>query len=60
MDQPLSASEPSVFVGVDVSKGRLDVRPLITHRFPIDRINEAFDTARDKPGTGAVFVAIEI
>jgi L-iditol 2-dehydrogenase len=43
-----------------IAKGRLDVSRLVTHRFPLDRINEAFDTAQDKPGTGAVFVAIEI
>jgi len=43
-----------------IAKGRIDVKPLITHRFPIDRINEAFDVAQRKQETGAVFVAIEI
>jgi L-iditol 2-dehydrogenase len=43
-----------------IAKRRLDVRKLITHRFPLDRINEAFDTAQAKQETGAVFVAIHI
>jgi len=43
-----------------IAGGKLDVGKLITHRFPLDRINEAFDTARDKQGTGAVFVAVAI
>jgi len=43
-----------------IAKGRIDVRKLITHRFPIDRINEAFDVAQAKQETGAVFVALEI
>lgn len=41
-----------------IAKGKLDVGKLITHRFPLDRINEAFDTAQDKQRTGAVFVAL--
>jgi len=41
-----------------IAKGRIDVKPLITHRFPLDRINEAFDVAQRKQETGAVFVAI--
>lgn len=43
-----------------IAKGRLDVRKLVTHRFPLDRINEAFDCAQAKEETGAVFVALEI
>jgi L-iditol 2-dehydrogenase len=43
-----------------IAKGRLNVGKMITHRFPIDRINEAFDVAQDKDNTGAVFVAIEL
>lgn len=43
-----------------IAKGRIDVRKLITHRFPIDRINEAFEVAQAKEETGAVFVAVEI
>lgn len=43
-----------------IAKGRIDVKKMVTHRFPIDRINEAFETAQDKERTGAVFVAIEL
>lgn len=43
-----------------IAKGRIDVKKLITHRFPLDQINEAFDTAQAKHETGAVFVAITI
>ena len=43
-----------------IAKGRIDVKKLITHRFGLDDINEAFDTAQNKHQTGAVFVAIEI
>jgi L-iditol 2-dehydrogenase len=43
-----------------IAKGRIDVRKLITHRFKLDEINQAFDTAQAKHETGAVFVAIAI
>lgn len=43
-----------------IAKGKLPVGRLITHRFNLDDINQAFETARDKEATGAVFVAIEI
>lgn len=43
-----------------IAKGRIDVKKMITHRFPLDRINEAFDVADRKEETGAVFVAITI
>jgi L-iditol 2-dehydrogenase len=43
-----------------ISKGRIDVKKMITHRFSLDEINEAFDTAHRKEETGAVFVAISI
>lgn len=43
-----------------LAAGKLDAKSLITHRFPLDRINEAFETAEAKHDTGAVFVAIEI
>jgi threonine dehydrogenase-like Zn-dependent dehydrogenase len=32
-----------------VAAGRLDPRPLMTHRFPLDRLGEALDATRDKP-----------
>ncbi len=43
-----------------IAKGRIDVKKMITHRFTLDQINEAFDTADRKRETGAVFVAITI
>ena len=43
-----------------IAKRRIDVRKMVTHRFKLDQINEAFDTAQRKQETGAVFVAIEI
>jgi L-iditol 2-dehydrogenase len=43
-----------------IAKRRLEVGKFITHRFPLERINEAFDTAERKHETGAVFVAITI
>jgi L-iditol 2-dehydrogenase len=43
-----------------IARGKLPVEKLITHRFALDRINEAFDTAERKQETGAVFVALEI
>jgi threonine dehydrogenase-like Zn-dependent dehydrogenase len=40
--------------GMDVGmrllrSGLISLEPLVTHRFPLDRIDEAFRTARDKP-----------
>lgn len=43
-----------------IGKGRLPVEKLVTHRFPLARINEAFACAESKQQTGAVFVAIEM
>lgn len=43
-----------------IAKGKLPVGKLITHRFTLDQINEAFECAEDKHNTGAVFVAIAI
>jgi L-iditol 2-dehydrogenase len=43
-----------------LAKGKLDARKLITHRFPLDQINKAFEVADAKAETGAVFVAITI
>ena len=43
-----------------IARGKLPVGKLITHRFKLDQINEAFDVAQEKDRTGAVFVAIAI
>jgi L-iditol 2-dehydrogenase len=43
-----------------LAKGKLDAKSLITHRFDLERINEAFETADAKEETGADFVAITI
>lgn len=43
-----------------LSKGKLNASKLITHRFDLDEINEAFEAAEAKEKTGAVFVAINI
>ena len=32
-----------------VAAGRLDPRPLYTHRFPLDRLDEALNATRDRP-----------
>jgi threonine dehydrogenase-like Zn-dependent dehydrogenase len=32
-----------------VASGRLDPRPLMTHRYPLDRLGEALDATRDRP-----------
>jgi len=52
---------PEMRICLDLlSKGKLNASKMITHRFPIDDINQAFETARDKDHTNAVFVAIHI
>lgn len=33
-----------------VASGRLDPAPLYSHRYPLDRLGEALDATRDKPG----------
>lgn len=43
-----------------LASGKLDATSLITHRFELEDINEAFETADAKAETGAVFVAISI
>lgn len=32
-----------------VAGGRLDIAPLLTHRYPLDRLGDALDATRDKP-----------
>jgi len=43
-----------------IASGKLDAKKMITHRFPLEQINEAFETADAKQETGAVFVAIHV
>jgi L-iditol 2-dehydrogenase len=43
-----------------LASGKLDAKSLITHRFDLAHINEAFETADAKAETGAVFVAISL
>jgi threonine dehydrogenase-like Zn-dependent dehydrogenase len=32
-----------------IAAGRLDIGPLVTHRFPLDRLGDALDATRDRP-----------
>jgi L-iditol 2-dehydrogenase len=43
-----------------LSKGKLNASKLITHRFDLDQINEAFEAAAAKDETAATFVAVLI
>jgi L-iditol 2-dehydrogenase len=43
-----------------LAKGKLNAKKLITHSFSLDDINQAFDTARNKEETGAIFVALKV
>ena len=43
-----------------LARGKLRTQPLITHRFSLDRINEAFDVAQAKEETGAIFVCLDV
>ena len=40
-----------------IASGRADVRPLLTHTFPLANYREAIATAMDKRGEGSVKVA---
>jgi threonine dehydrogenase-like Zn-dependent dehydrogenase len=42
-----------------VASGRADLRPLVTHRFPLDRIEEAYDLFGHQRD-GVLKVAIEV
>ncbi|WP_256003918.1 zinc-dependent alcohol dehydrogenase [Pedobacter deserti] len=50
---------PEMKICLDLlAKGKLNARKMITHSFPLDEINKAFETAQKKDETGAVFVAL--
>ncbi|PAW95563.1 alcohol dehydrogenase [Mucilaginibacter sp. MD40] len=52
---------PEMQMSLDLlAKGKLNAAKMITHRFSLDEINEAFETARNKEETGAVFVALHV
>nr|WP_207797829.1 zinc-binding dehydrogenase [Flavobacterium piscis] len=52
---------PEMQICLDLlSKGKLNAKKMITHRFPIEKINDAFTTARDKENSNALFVALNI
>ncbi|HLO19289.1 MAG TPA: zinc-dependent alcohol dehydrogenase family protein [Sphingomicrobium sp.] len=43
-----------------VEAGKIDPKPFITHRFPLDRVDEAYDVFGRAAETGALKVIIEI
>jgi L-iditol 2-dehydrogenase len=52
---------PEMQISLDLlAKGKLNAKKMITHSFPLDDINKAFETAQNKKETGAVFVALTI
>jgi threonine dehydrogenase-like Zn-dependent dehydrogenase len=42
-----------------IAEGRVQAEPLVTHRFPLDRIADGFTAANDKRASGAVKVVIQ-
>ena len=42
-----------------VAEGRVQAEPLITHRYPLSEITEAFAAADDKRASGAVKVIVQ-
>lgn len=52
---------PEMQISLDLlAKGKLNAKKMITHSFQLEKINEAFDTARRKEETGAIFVALNV
>jgi threonine dehydrogenase-like Zn-dependent dehydrogenase len=46
-------------IAVDmIAQGRIDVTPLITHRFPFHRVQEAFETFAERRD-GAIKVLVD-
>lgn len=52
--------KPEMGICLDLlANGKLEAKRMITHSFPLDDINKAFETALNKKDTGAVFVALK-
>ncbi|MBW8682891.1 zinc-dependent alcohol dehydrogenase [Chitinophaga rhizophila] len=52
---------PEMQICLDLlAKGQLNAKKMITHSFPLEEINKAFQVAQDKESTHAVFVALNI
>jgi L-iditol 2-dehydrogenase len=52
---------PEMQICLDLlAKGKLNAKKMITHSFPLEDINDAFETARDKEHTNSLFVALTI
>jgi L-iditol 2-dehydrogenase len=51
---------PEMKICMDLlAKGKLNATKMITHSFPLEQINDAFETAQAKAETGALFVALK-
>ena len=51
---------PEMKICLDLlANGKLNAKQMITHRFPLEEINQAFETAQNKEETGALFVALQ-
>jgi alcohol dehydrogenase len=49
---------PAFQIAVDyITRGDIDMAPFVTHQFPIDRVQEAFDLA-ESPDDGALKVSL--
>jgi threonine dehydrogenase-like Zn-dependent dehydrogenase len=42
-----------------VDQGRVDIRPMLTHTFPLDHWREAFSALADQGASGAIKVAFD-
>jgi L-iditol 2-dehydrogenase len=52
---------PEMQISLDLlAKGKLNAKKMITHQFELEKINDAFETARNKEETGAIFVALNV
>jgi L-iditol 2-dehydrogenase len=53
--------DPEMKICLDmVARGVLNAKKLITHRFPLDKINEAFEVAEHKEKNKSIFVAVTV